>query len=90
MHSSKNKTPLGSAIRSLVCPDRLTDRHQVLVLTSSGAAEGAGGAGHDKRVALAGIIHHLRRKEELKFRSHPSSETSPPAGGLKLNELKFI
>lgn len=37
----------------------LTNRHHVLVLTSTGAAEGAGGAGHDGRVGLAGVVHHL-------------------------------
>lgn len=61
---------------------RLTDGHRVLVLTPAGAAEGAGGAGHDERVTLAGIVHHLRPKEALKLRSHPSSESNPPAAHL--------
>ena len=38
---------------------RLTHRNHVLVLTASGAAEGAGGAGHDGRVGLARVVHHL-------------------------------
>lgn len=37
----------------------LTDGHHVLVLAPTGAAEGAGGAGHDGRVGLAGVVHHL-------------------------------
>lgn len=70
-------------------PDRLTHGHRVLVLTSTGAAEGAGGAGHDERVTLAGIIHHLRPKEALKFRLHPSSESNPPAGHIPVTKFKI-
>lgn len=41
---------------------RLTDRHQVVVLTSTGAAEGAGGPGQDGGVGLARVVHDLRQK----------------------------
>lgn len=53
----------------------LTDRNHVMVRASTGTAEGAGGAGHHRRVALTGFVHHLRQKEALQVRSRPRSET---------------
>lgn len=75
LHASRWRLALTSR-----APAGLTHGHHVLVLTPTGAAEGAGGAGHDGRVDLAAVVHHLRRKEALQFGSHPGSETDPRAG----------
>lgn len=49
----------------------LTHRHHIRALTPTGAAERAGGAGHDGLVGLPGVVHHLGQEETLQFRCIP-------------------